>query len=544
MSMNVNPFLSSTVTFTSTGTTGTQQSQPQDASATDSTTAAAATTAVTSGSTAVDNSWVADVLKKNWEYYKTNMMANGEHVVSNNYGGTITEGQSYALMRALYNNDKETFDKTYAWTKKNMQTRPNDSLFAWQWGKKADGTNGVVSDYFATDADQDIAYALLQASEKWGDPRYKEEAMPIIRDLWKNAVVQMHGKYFINPGDWEGFTQNYQTLNPSYFAPYVYREFAKHDTANAAGWNALADNIYPTLEAGSNLMANGLPPNWIAVPYDKDTITFSDAQGDGSRNFGYDAYRVFWRMSMDAALGSQQAKDYLAKHTALLDEWAKNGRIAENYGPDGKPLGPSNSGFTLGSAMAQIGQLDPAKAKEMFDQMLAPHYDPNAGTFFNYYNDFLQSGIWLHLSTLNMPQEGFAVAAPGTPVAPNSTTTVPFTGGTVAGGAAPVGGTTGGTTTPTQLPSNIGVSADTVLDALKQATPGVLNDGIITPTEVQAAWKVATNSMTKEILGKMDYFVRRYNRTISLDELQKLAGTDNLVTVEDSADLPRLFGWG
>src|SRR5690606_1180007 len=113
---------------------------------------------------------------------KNRFMKDGERVISNNYGGTISEGQSYALLKAVWMDDPETFQRVWQWTKSHMQ-RPQDHLLGWHWGKKEDGSEGLIHDESATDADQDIAYALLLAGEQWQMPEYTRDAQAIIQDL-------------------------------------------------------------------------------------------------------------------------------------------------------------------------------------------------------------------------------------------------------------------------------------------------------------------------------------------------------------------------
>src|SRR5437879_4886477 len=59
---------------------------------------------------------------------------------------TTSEGQGYAMLRAVWSNDQTDFDLAWAWTRANLQTR-GDHLFAWKW------KNAVLDTNSATDAD-------------------------------------------------------------------------------------------------------------------------------------------------------------------------------------------------------------------------------------------------------------------------------------------------------------------------------------------------------------------------------------------------------
>jgi len=298
-----------------------------------------------------------NVLKTSWEFYKHQFMENDERVKSETFGGTISEGQSYALLKAVWMDDPTVFEKTWQWTNTHL-ARPHDHLFAWRWGQDSNT---------ATDADEDIAYALLLASEKWNRPDYRQAAISMIQDLWQIDVVSVHGRYYLVPGTWDEFKKSYLTLDPSYFAPYVYRKFAQYDSHN---WQKLADDIYPTLEACSDLRMDKLPPNWCGVTWNTGKIIFSDKQGPQSRDFGYDAVRVFWRMALDSKYGSIQAKQYLATHPVLVQSPVE---------------------FTLAAAFAQSPQ-------QFYLQKLQSAYNPQ-GYWFNDHNDYLQSVIWFSFYT-------------------------------------------------------------------------------------------------------------------------------------------------
>ncbi|MCW3134173.1 MAG: glycosyl hydrolase family 8 [Methanophagales archaeon] len=141
---------------------------------------------------------------------------------------TVSEGSSYCMLRAVWMNEQETFDKVWNWTKNNLQ-RCNikevyywnehrwapidelptkyreDQLFAWRWYEDVNNTgkDGVIyyeyegegklwRDGFdaATDADEDMVLALIFADSlvktgKWNQTfDYANEAKLILKDIW------------------------------------------------------------------------------------------------------------------------------------------------------------------------------------------------------------------------------------------------------------------------------------------------------------------------------------------------------------------------
>src|SRR5262249_23649272 len=58
---------------------------------------------------------------------------------------TTSEGESYAMLRAVWMNDQQTFDTSWQWVKDNLK-RPNDRLSSWLFGQHADGSYGVLTE--------------------------------------------------------------------------------------------------------------------------------------------------------------------------------------------------------------------------------------------------------------------------------------------------------------------------------------------------------------------------------------------------------------
>ena len=60
-------------------------------------------------------------------------------------GITTSEGQAYALFFALVANDQPQFENLLQWTQLHLaQGNLANHLPAWHWGKKADGSWGVI----------------------------------------------------------------------------------------------------------------------------------------------------------------------------------------------------------------------------------------------------------------------------------------------------------------------------------------------------------------------------------------------------------------
>src|SRR5665648_376255 len=131
------------------------------------------------------------VLTASWQSYCRHFIkSDGQVIIPEEGGGTISEAQAYALLRAVWANDAPVFNRVYAWTYKNLSRvhTHGDNLLAWRWGRLPDGSWGVLDANSATDGDLDYALALILAQRLgWrappGLPGYREEARRVQADI-------------------------------------------------------------------------------------------------------------------------------------------------------------------------------------------------------------------------------------------------------------------------------------------------------------------------------------------------------------------------
>jgi endo-1,4-beta-D-glucanase Y len=255
-----------------------------------------------------------DWLQQSWAVYRQKFIQHDGRVMdffSDN--ATTSEGQSYALLRAVWLNDKQTFDLVWNWTQQNIQNRENDVLFAWKWGKEASSGDWKTLDATqASDADQDIALALLMANKRWGEARYKQQALAILADFWRYNVVNTKiGPVVLPGGDW------YRTdtaipvstiLNPSYFSPASYRLFASVDEQHP--WQQLANTSYQVIQKSQRLGKTGLSPDWVMMNRSTGDVylqTDFERYPSQKSTFGYEAVRTPWRIFLDVTLFPEES---------------------------------------------------------------------------------------------------------------------------------------------------------------------------------------------------------------------------------------------
>lgn len=256
---------------------------------------------------------------------------------------TTSEGQAYALLRAVYMGDRHTFDQVWRWTEANLQRE--DGLLAWHWGTRPDGSVGVLDKGAATDADVDAAVALLFASRVWDAPEYRQEALEILDAIWRLETSVVAGRRILVAGDWargdgvEG--PRPAVVNPSYFAPYAYRIFAEADPEHR--WTDLVDSSYGILQQIRDDPAlggaAGLVPNWITVdPYTGELLPADAVVGAQASQFSYDACRVPWRLSLDWFwYKDPRAREAIRALGHPERELRYNGRLLAGYYLDGSP---------------------------------------------------------------------------------------------------------------------------------------------------------------------------------------------------------------
>jgi endoglucanase len=113
---------------------------------------------------------------------------------------TVSEGIAYGMLIFVYmengtNNTQPKFDKLYAYYK--HFGRFNGYLMEW----KINGFSSVNLDGSATDADVDVALALLMAHKQWGSAgnvNYIAEAEALLAEIYNR---QVNSQNLIKPGD-------------------------------------------------------------------------------------------------------------------------------------------------------------------------------------------------------------------------------------------------------------------------------------------------------------------------------------------------------
>lgn len=263
-----------------------------------------------------------------WSLYKQTFIVNGRVVSWDEQGVTTSEGQGYAMLRAVWSGDRPMFDRVWVWTKEHLQVR-DDKLFAWKWK----GT--VLSMNAATDADTDIALALILAARRFDQPAYEQEALAILTSIWDLELLHADSHIYVTAGNWALY-EDHPVIHVAYLAPYAYEVFAAVDGEHP--WSRVIDDAYATLHWLYEQEGVALPPDIIYWNRTTQRLSLRHPTNGRVPEFSYDAFPIFWRVALDAQWFNR-AEGPL--RTAMLDffqrEWRAHGRLVDHYAVDGTP---------------------------------------------------------------------------------------------------------------------------------------------------------------------------------------------------------------
>jgi len=221
---------------------------------------------------------------------------------------TVSEGIAYGMLIAVYmgaKDDQMLFDDLWRYSQAHLNA---NGLM--HWGIASNGTT-ITGQGGATDADEDIAFALVMADKQWGSAgtlNYLNLAKTQINNIWLHEIVDSK---LAGPGDSWGPTNLWANINISYFAPAFYRVFKQVDPGH--DWDAVIkttyDIIIQSLTTTNGNLNNGLVPAWCASS--NNMVSGSQA---GPFHYQYDSCRTPFRIALDWCwFGETRARDYLMK---------------------------------------------------------------------------------------------------------------------------------------------------------------------------------------------------------------------------------------
>lgn len=276
------------------------------------------------------------ILLQTWQGYKSLFLQPEGRVIRFPEQDTTSEGQAYAMLRAVVMSDRQTFDSLLRWTEDNLsrQEKFGDHLLSWHY------IDGSIRDGMpATDADIDYAMALILASQQWKNDSYADIARRSLKDILDQlTVVFKYHRYLLPwiinaPSSLEKIPQN-----PSYYSPAYFKAFYVFD--HDPRWLELVNTSYILLaqaQKSFNGMAGvGLVSDWVSVDR-KGNLSSFEGKSD---NFAWEALRVPLHIGIDAFFNRDpRAMEVLSKFSHFFEGEIKNrGKLMSGYSYDGKPL--------------------------------------------------------------------------------------------------------------------------------------------------------------------------------------------------------------
>ncbi len=268
---------------------------------------------------------------------------------------TVSEGIAYGMLIAVGMDDQPLFDDLWQYSQLWVDQHGLMQWYIDPTGVEAcPGRDPGETCGASTDSDEDMAWALLLAADRWGGggslpESYLDTARAQIDRVFETEVER--GFSVLRPGDtWGG----YQQTNPSYFAPAYYRAFGRV-TDNVEGWEAVIDSSYTIIENSLNdtngNVDNGLVPAWCNY---EGTPIPPEPPGPGQLpddNWQYDAARIPFRIAQDYCYFEEpRALAYLQRINGFYGAIGADA-IVDGYALDGTPRPDERSDMPTDSAV-------------------------------------------------------------------------------------------------------------------------------------------------------------------------------------------------
>jgi endo-1,4-beta-D-glucanase Y len=267
--------------------------------------------------------------------------SNGRVVRIDQGGDTVSEGQAYAMLLAVAIGDRATFNTVWKWSVRNLNEP--DGLFASSWN------GNIVDSHSASDADLDIARALLLGSKKWNDPALAKASRHYAKAILANETVTVAGQTILVAGPWA--TTAPYWVDPSYFDPETF-DLLLQETGDER-WASIESSSEAVLESVTN---NGtqLPPNWVQVDASGHASPSGGPAG-GTANYGYDAFRVLIRQAEGCPAST--TRSLVTKLAPLVQKTASSGDSGQTYNLNGSvATGGSNPLMWVAAAATSTGR--------------------------------------------------------------------------------------------------------------------------------------------------------------------------------------------
>lgn len=288
-----------------------------------------------------------DSVRRHWSQWKSAYLRTdndgGLWVRYDDSDSTVSEAIGYGMILAAYLGDKAVFDGLWSYAQ-HHPSEVDPRLMAWKQTLIDGHMRAVEGAASATDADFDMAYALLLAHRQWrhAEATYRRASLEVLSGIEDSDLNPL--THTTTPGDWASGSDAMHT-RPSDIMPGHWRAFIRLGGRHRRIWSQVRKASLKVLRdasrvnAGTGLLADFMVRNhgrWRPVPG-----RYLETQHDG--DFGYNACRTPWRLTVGWLAGERGVRSIVAVQT----HWFRTahsgvpGRLRAGYfvanGPVGKP---------------------------------------------------------------------------------------------------------------------------------------------------------------------------------------------------------------
>ncbi|SFF53104.1 endoglucanase [Fontimonas thermophila] len=299
-----------------------------------------------------------------WEQYARTFMSTDGRIIDPHSPRqhTVSEAQAYAMFFALVGNDRRRFETLLQWTENNLaQGDLTAHLPAWQWGRRDDGSWGVLDANPASDADLWMAYVLAEAGQLWQQRRYRVLSAVLAQRILDQEVADLPGlgqtllpapTGFVSDAGWR--------LNPSYVPMMLLRRL--HALRPQQGWDRLLESTRRLITESA---VHGYAPDWVLWRHSGGFAPDAQTEARGS----YDAIRVYlWAGMLNAADPAHAT--LVERLTPMLAATRARGAPPERIDTrDGTATGDGNFGFAAALLPLSVSAGDTTLAARLAERV-------------------------------------------------------------------------------------------------------------------------------------------------------------------------------
>ncbi len=216
--------------------------------------------------------------------------ANGTNMYKR--GCTVSEGIGYGMLITLFAGDWDAFNRlwVYSMAYRNSGYASGNGLMPWLTASFSWDIGDAAS---ATDADLDIATALVIAYYKTGNSAYLDDALKLMAAIWDNEINPSN--LLIYSGDTPMWKTSDPAYNLSYFSPVALRLFAMVDPNH--NWTGVLDAEYAYMQQ-VQASGTGVFPDW-SNGAGQAVDPNNNSAGKTYWTFNKESVRIPWRIAWD-----------------------------------------------------------------------------------------------------------------------------------------------------------------------------------------------------------------------------------------------------